>query len=267
MAKIVWLASYPKSGNTWVRFLLANLMLGNVTTSSQVKTQVPDIHDGINGQHLFGTHTTIVKTHWKYWTGLPLREDTIGVIYLLRHPIHVLESNQNYALMRSGKLREEATDEEVAALAERWVNDYIANGGYPRFQQFGIGTWEENVRSWLWPGLSLPRLLVRYEDLMQDPAAGLTKIAQFLGLSKSSDQIDRAIAQSSRAHMREIEEREISGKVEGYFFQSRNKSGIDAGHRFVGRSTSGKALFALTPEQRSAAERKFASLIKEFGYS
>src|SRR5262245_64756041 len=101
MAKIVWLASYPKSGNTWVRFLLANLMVGDVTASEQVKIQIPDIHEGITGQHLFGGHTTIIKTHWKFWTGFPLREDTIGAIYVLRHPIDVLESNQNYDFMRS----------------------------------------------------------------------------------------------------------------------------------------------------------------------
>lgn len=267
MAKIVWLASYPKSGNTWVRFLLANLMLGNVTASRQVATQVPDIHEGINGQHLFGSHTTIVKTHWKYWTGLPLREDTIGVVYLLRNPIDVLESNQNYALMRSGKLREQATQREVAQLAERWVEDYIFHGGYPRFQHAGIGTWEENVRSWLWPGLALPRLLVRYEELVQNPITGLTKIARFLGLEKSDDEIARAVEHSSRTRMREIEEREISNKTEGIFYQIRNQSGIEAGHRFVGRSTSGDPLFALSPEQRVAAEKCFGPLLKEFGYA
>jgi hypothetical protein len=267
MAKVVWLASYPRSGNTWARFLLANLMLGEITASSQVGNQVPDIHVCINAQHLFGPHTTIVKTHWKYWTGIPLREDTIGAIYLVRNPIDVLESNENYALMRSGHLREQATEQEVAELAERWVDDYIANGGYPRFQQFGIGTWEDNVRSWLWPGLALPRLLVRYEELVWDPAAGLAKMARFLGLQKSDDEIARAVDQSSRTRMREIEEREIAKGIEGLFYQTRNRSGIEAGHRFVGRSASGTPLFTLSAEQRAAAERRFGPPMKELGYA
>src|SRR5262245_16333708 len=114
MARVVWLASYPKSGNTWVRFMLGNLMLGRVNSSAEITHQIPDIHYGITGQHLFGNHVTIIKTHWKYWPTLPLREDTVGVIYIIRHPLDVLESCQNFAMLRSGNLREELSPEELA---------------------------------------------------------------------------------------------------------------------------------------------------------
>jgi len=266
MAKIVWLASYPKSGNTWIRFLVANLVAGEMSSSAQVMTQVPDIHEGIKGQHLFGNHTTVVKTHWKYWTGIPLREDMIGVVYVIRHPIDVLESNQNYAFQRSGPLREKASAEEIERFAARWVDDYLGHGGYPRFQQFGIGTWEEHVRSWTWRGLALPRLLVRYEDLVADPAAGLSRIAKFLGLSKSDKDIGLAVERSSRERMRAIEEREIAGRTEGFFYQSRNSSGLAAGHRFVGRSIDGTPLFRLTDGQRARAKERFGAIMKEFDY-
>jgi hypothetical protein len=266
MAKIVWLASYPKSGNTWIRFMIANLVAGEMSTSAQMMTQVPDIHDGIKGQHLFGNHTTVVKTHWKYWTGIPLREDMIGAVYVIRNPIDVLESNQNYAFQRSGALREQAGPEEISRFAERWVDDYLAHGGYPRFQQSGIGTWEENVRSWTWSGLAMPRLLVRYEDLVAEPAAGLARIARFLGLSKTDGEIGRAVERSSRERMRAIEEREIAERIEGFFYQARNSSGLAAGHRFVGRSVDGSPLFRLTDEQKAKARARFSAIMKEFGY-
>src|SRR4029453_3680957 len=137
------------------RFLIANLLLRKVENSAQVMQQVPDIHDGVSGAHLFGKRTTLIKTHWKFWTGLPLREDTIGAIYLIRNPIDVMESNQNYAVQPSGNLRREAP------LCE----DYIKKGGHPRFSQFGIGSWEEHVRSWTFAGIDFPRLVVKYEEL------------------------------------------------------------------------------------------------------
>jgi Sulfotransferase domain len=242
------------------------LVAGEISSSAQVMTQVPDIHKGINGQHLFGNHTTVVKTHWKYWTGIPLREDMIGVVYVIRNPVDVLESNQNYAFQRSGSLREEASPEEISRFAERWVEDYLAHGGYSRFQQSGFGSWEENVRSWTWSGLSVPCLLVRYEELLPDPVSGLARIARFLGMSKSDDDVRRAVERSSRERMRAIEEREIAERTEGLFYQARNSPGLAAGHHFVGRSVGGEPLFRLTDAQKAAARRRFAPIMQEFGY-
>ena len=267
MAKFVWIASYPKSGNTWVRFLIANLLLKKVENSRQVMQQVPDIHDGVSGAHLFGKRTTLIKTHWKFWTGLPLREDTIGAIYLIRNPIDVMESNQNYALQRSGSLRRQATAEEVAKLAGQLAEDYIGHGGHPHFNQFGIGTWEEHVRSWTFAGIDFPRLVVKYEDLKADPAAGLTRICRFLDLKRSDEQIRQAVENASEAALRRLEEREIAEKTVRFFYQPRNINGLDAGHRFVGRSVTGDSLFKLTDDQRRRARERFLPLMHEFGYA
>jgi len=266
MAKIVWLASYPKSGNTWLRFLLTSVLTGRVTSSAQVARQVPDIHDGVAAHHLYGKGATIVKTHWKYWPEIPLREDTVGAIYILRHPIEVLESNLNYAFMRSGNLRSDASAEEIAAFAHRWVDGYIAHGGHKSFLDFGIGTWEENVRSWL-GAKRIPQLVVRYERLRADTTGELARICHFLEVERGADQLDTAIAAASRDAMRAIEEREIANRVPGFFYQRRNQAGYEAGHRFVGRSRGGEALFALTEEQRARAMDRFAPIMAELGYS
>lgn len=266
MAKIVWLASYPKSGNTWLRFLLAGLLAGRLTSSAQVGRQIPDIHDGISAHHLFGPGTTIVKTHWKHWPEIPLREDTLGAIYILRHPLEVLESNLHYAFMRSGNLRHDAGQEEIVDFARRWVDSYIEIGGHKTFLEFGIGGWEENVRSWIGARKHFPHLVVRYEQLKRNTEGELARICRFLEMKRTDDQLKAAVAAASRETMQAIEEREIQQKVPGFFYQRRNQAGYEAGHRFVGRSRSGESLFTLSDEQRQRALARFAGAMNEFGY-
>jgi aryl sulfotransferase len=267
MAKFVWIASYPKSGNTWIRFLIANLLLPKVESSAQVMRQIPDIHDGVSGAHLFGKQTTLIKTHWKYWTGIPLREDTIGAIYLIRNPIDVLESNQNYALQRSGNMRREATQAELEKVAAQLVEEYISDGGHGRFRDFGIGSWEDHVRSWTWDGIHFPRLVIKYEELKSEPAMGLERICRFLQLTRSDEQIRQAVENASETAMRRLEEREIANRIEGFFYQQRNQTGLAAGHRFVGRSRSGESLFKLSDDQRRRARDRFLPLMQLFGYA
>ena len=97
--------------------------------------------------------------------------------------------------------------------------------------------------------------------------AGLTRIAKFLDLRKSDAEIAAAAERASRERMRAIEEQEIAERKEGMFYQARNQASIEAGHRFVGRSTDGNSLFTLTDDQRERARRHFAGLIREFGYA
>ena len=59
---IIWIASYPKSGNTWVRFMLANLIYGSQASAASLAALIPDIHEtgsgaiGVGGARLFKTH-------------------------------------------------------------------------------------------------------------------------------------------------------------------------------------------------------------------
>ena len=54
MTQIVWIASYPKSGNTWVRTLVASLIYGEIARSADLMQLIPDIHVSINATHLHG---------------------------------------------------------------------------------------------------------------------------------------------------------------------------------------------------------------------
>lgn len=179
----------------------------------------------------------------------------------------MLESNLNYAFMRSGNLRNDASKSEISEFAERWVDSYIEHGGHKSFLEFGIGTWEENARSWLGGGKRFPHLLVRYDQLRTDTHAELGRVCRFLEIERNAEQIENAASAASRESMRAIEEREIAARIPGFFFQRRNQPGYEAGHRFVGRSRSGEAIFALTDQQNDRARARFAQAMAEFGYA
>ncbi|MGH6891515.1 MAG: sulfotransferase domain-containing protein [Dongiaceae bacterium] len=267
MAKVVWIASYPRSGNTWLRFLLASLIRREaIANSAQVQALIPDIHEGVAGIHLWGKRTTLIKTHWAFSPDLPLREDTAGVIQLVRHPIDTLESNQNYAMNRAGERHERATPEERARHAAEFADNFIRDGGHRQFAQFGIGALEQHILSWSSSTLTFPRLVVRYEDLKADPAGELARICHFIRMRRSGEEIADAIDRAAAARMRQLEDAEIAGKVEGLFYQIRNRSSLESGHRFVGRSSSGETKYRLSDLQRERAGSKFADLICLLGY-
>ena len=267
MARIVLIASYPRSGNTWLRFLLAALVRRKeIERSAEVRAVIPDIHEGISGAHLWGKGVSLVKTHWAFKADFPLREDTAGVIQLVRHPIDTLESNQNYAMNRGGPSFARSSPEDRERHATAFVDDFIRNGGHRKFVDFGIDTLEQHILSWASRSLPFPRLLVRYEDLKADTADELARICRFLKLQRSDEEIGQAVDRASIAHMRLIEESEISARREGMFYQTRNRSALEDGLRLVGRSSTGASKYHLTAEQRERAELRFATLIKLLGY-
>lgn len=267
MAKVVWIASYPRSGNTWLRFLLAGVMLrAGIESSAQVRAVIPDIHEGIAGAHLWREGVSLVKTHWAFKADFPLREDTVGVIQLVRHPIDTLEANQNYLMNRGGEHYAQATSEEREREAAKFADEFIRDGGHRNFVKFGMGTLEQHILSWSARSLPFPRLLVRYEDLKIDTAGQLARICHFLKMQRSDEEIRQAVTQASIASMHRIEETEIAAKREGMFYQSRNRSALEAGHRLVCRSSTGESRYRLTEHQRALAEQRFAELIRLLGY-
>jgi hypothetical protein len=88
---------------------------------------------------------------------------------------------------------------------ERYVDDCIQG----RLNSAGWGTWGENVASWLYTrGKAKDFLLMRYEDMMEDPARELTRVAAFLGIDTDPARIQNAVDKSSADRMREMEKRE-----------------------------------------------------------
>jgi hypothetical protein len=161
---LVWVASFPRSGNTFLRIILHRLY--GIRTST-----VYDI-DGVAervGQELIGyterpgsladmrasDETHFIKTH-------------------RQRDADVAENDPAICLVRDGRdalvsWARQASEEDPhgyeAALLSKISNDAVA----------GTGSWGNNVLSWLQPA-SPHRIMLRYEDLIRDPRAAVTPI-------------------------------------------------------------------------------------------
>jgi len=257
MSKVVWIASYPKSGNTWVRFLLCNLVFGAVDSAATLNRLVPDIHEQRTLEPTAGA--TFLKTHFPYSASLPFAAHTAGAIYVLRDPADVMLSNFYYGL-RSG-----ATDRDESAF-NRYFDAFIAARGDPRWHTLGMGSWDENVRSWLGLRHPFPVLRIRYEDLLADGATVARRLCRAVGVARTDEEIARAVSGASFDSMRRIEEADIAAKRVGIFYKPYLQQPIDAGLRFMRSGRSGEAATRLSPAQWPRFNEAFGALRGELGY-
>src|SRR5271166_938951 len=92
---IIWIASYPKSGNTWVRFLACNLLFGRQVSAAALNALVPDLHEMQAATD--PAPRGLLKTHFAYSPDLPCARYTAAAIYVVRNPADVLASNFFYS--------------------------------------------------------------------------------------------------------------------------------------------------------------------------
>ena len=247
MGGIIWLASYPKSGNTWMRAFLHNLLtnakkpvepnyldtftLGNKAagwykpyangknlaelTAEDLSRARPLVHRDFTRT---SPDTVFVKTHCYLGAddfGVPLisMEFTSGAIYIVRNPLDVcLSMTSHFAC---------SVDEAIDYLG------YIRNsmgGGDGESIMEPVSTWSIHVESWT--GQPNPRLLtVRYEDMLDRPQIAFGNVTRFLSLQPSADRFERAIRFSSFESLRKLEEqkgfKERSDVAERFFREGR----------------------------------------------
>lgn len=212
MPGILWLASYPKSGNTWMRVFLANLILGekeplpfpriNEVCPSEPNeiwfrplTKKP-VHK-LSRQKLaalrtkaqeravsLNKHVIPMKTHSFLGEdfGHPIisMAATKAAVYIIRDPRDVaISAADHYGL---------SIDETITLMS-----DPAARGqGIPgEIVYERIGSWSVHVDSWTkWghPGI----YVTRYEDLLADPLDQFTRVAKHIGVSAGQEAIKRA---------------------------------------------------------------------------
>ena len=181
----ILLASYPKSGNTWVRFLVANLRHPDRAVGyDNLHQLVLDFDSSVKRDFDRAPQPRIIKTHGSFDPRYR------RVICLVRDP-------RDVALSQYEHLRQlRRTDDEFSM--EDFIERFLA-GELDRT----LGSWGENVGSWLAARSSDPGfLLLRYEDLLESTARQLTRVADFAGLPASPDGIAQAVERSSAEKMR-----------------------------------------------------------------
>jgi Sulfotransferase domain len=184
-----FIISYPRSGNTWTRFLIANLVHPQEpVTFGNIERLVPDAEAQSNRYMRGIPSPRMIKSH-SYFDPRCSR-----VIYIVRDPRDVALSYYDF----SRKYRQI----EDSYPMERYIEDFTSG----HLLSADWGTWGENVASWVYARSARPGfLLLRYEDMKANPEQELSRIAGFLGIPASPELLRTTLERSSAERMREME--------------------------------------------------------------
>ena len=187
-----FVVSYPRSGNTWTRFLIANLVYpAEAISFANIEQLIPDTSSQSNLALKRTTRPRIIKTH-QYFDHRYRK-----MIYIVRDPRDVALSYYDF----QRKYRQIDDDYPL----ETYVDDFVCG----KLISADWGTWEENVASWIYTrGRSSNFLLLRYEDMIADTARELARIARHLDVAASAERLQGAIDRSSADRMRQMEKQQ-----------------------------------------------------------
>jgi len=269
---LVWLASYPKSGNTWLRVLLANLMAGrdepaDINNLSEEETLL--------GRWRFGDDTLVdadllhwrelermrpmhcdfaaaglaclsfCKTHDRFLgrAGEPvLGMRARGAIYAVRDPRDVAISLSHHNSVN--------LEQAIHIMADPMRRSTV-DGPLVRYL---LGDWDSHVTGWTDQRL-VPVKVVRYEDLRQDTAAVLAEIVAFLGARATTAEIGRAVVHSS------LDELQRQETAKGF------RETRPGQRRFFRTGRVGEWRDVLAPHQVRTIEQRFGPVMARWGYA
>lgn len=183
-----FLVSYPKSGNTWARFLIANLVYPESPVNfANINTLVPD-PEALSKRRMEQLPSPrILKSHECFHPRYP------RIIYLVRDPRDVAVSQFHFH-----RKRKVIGDDYPL---ESFIKRFVTADTTPTY-----GSWGENVGSWLAARSGRPGfLLVRYEDLVSQIGREMARVAEFLNIEAQPGLISQAVERSSADRMRQLE--------------------------------------------------------------
>jgi Sulfotransferase domain len=237
----VFLVSYPKSGNTWTRFLIANLVYPEKNPDfSNINDLLPDSEVMSKRNLERAPRPRLLKSHQYFDPRYP------KVIYIVRDPRDVVLSEYYF----DKKRRAIADDYPLPQFVSRFVRGEL-NHPY--------GTWGEHTATWFYTRRGDPRLLqVKYEALQSQAMDEMRKIAKFLGIAATPERLTFAIEQSSANRMRELE------KKQGHLWSSTRETRQDK--PFVRSAKAGGWKAELSEASVAEIESAWGGLMREMGY-
>jgi Sulfotransferase domain len=237
-----FIVSYPRSGNTWTRFLLANILHPKEpVTFFSIEELIPDASAYSNLHLKRIPRPRWIKTH-EYFDHRYKK-----VIYVVRDPRDVVISYYHF----QRKYRHIPDDYPF----ETYVSDFIDGTKVSS----SWGTWGENVGSWIGARLGTPHfLLLRYEDLVLDTFGELQRMSEFVGTGSDPGLISQAVERSSAERLKEMEKQQAD-----QWISTRNKR---PDIPFIRQAEAGAWRSKLSPESVSLIENAWGMLMQSLGY-
>ncbi|MDQ0114386.1 sulfotransferase domain-containing protein [Paenibacillus harenae] len=236
---VVMLVSYPKSGNTWVRFLLSSLLFDQATDWTNFHLTTTSIYyPNFNSDARNKEYPYFIKSHSKF------DGSYAKVIYLVRDVRDVVISFYFYH-----KKVVSDFDESFDQFLERFCAG-----------ETGPGHWDEHINGWLRGQNNVKNgfLMIKYEDLHAHTGRTVRKILKFLGIKKSALDIYRAIRWSSFENMRKLE----LAQQDQWEQYKNSKKDI----AFMRNGAINEWKHRLTPEQKEKIMNRYGQTLQALGY-
>ena len=282
---IIWLASYPKSGNTWVRSFLTSLLYNKKNEANlkdlvniqqyplrshfaNLVSKIDDLSElssnWILSQKIinqdkkikfFKTHHALCKFKNSYFTN---GEVSLGVIHIVRDPRNVISSILYHY---SKKNYEEAKDflfDERKAIGKRFdPNDPEVNRNIFTV----LSSWKNHYTSW--KQFKKNYLLIKYEDLLSNPKDEFYNLSNYLSkllsIEFENNKINHAIKSNSFENLKKLEK-------EGGFEEAVSDKETGEKKEFFNLGPANDWSKLLSSELRESIEKEFEVEMRELGY-
>jgi estrone sulfotransferase len=179
----LFIASYPRSGNTWIRFVLADLATGSQASFESIDRMFPGVGMHRDAPALAGGHR-LIKTHEAH------RREYVHAVYVIRDVRDVLISW--YRVLRN--------DPENLEGLDAFVGEFVSGTATP------YGSWSDHVKSWQRArDGGLPITIQRFEDLQSRPQEVVSEIAKVLEIPAEPERVRTALERNNPEAMRRLE--------------------------------------------------------------
>ena len=237
----VFLTSYPRSGNTWTRFLVGNLVhTEEPVTFLNVERLVPDMYKHSDRYLRNLPRPRILKSHEVFDPRYK------RVIYIVRDPRDVAVSQYHWEMKQKSVQDEYPIEQFVPRWIEGIYWDRLAN-------------WGDHVTSWLSTRQGRDEFVIlRYEDLIANAQGELVKVATLLGIEPSKERLARAVELSSADRMRKLESTQGDKWVQTRYTRQ-DKT-------FVRKAAPGDWRSVLAAQSVDEIEAAWGSIMTRLGY-
>jgi Sulfotransferase domain len=232
-----FLASYPRSGTTWLRFLLYETLTGENARFGDIRSAVPSVGKQGNARPVLGGGGRLIQTHERFY------DRDRKVVYAVRDARSVVVSE--YSWQQRVRVYPGSLD--------AFVDDFIKGRSNP------WGSWGDHIDFWRNSDCAREGHLhqVRYEDLRSDTENVFRGVLDFLEADVEPERVRSAIENNSLQAMRAKEDR---AKQEGW------RPTVRDDIRFVNTGTKEGWRTKLSAEQATRIEERFGPTMRSLGY-